>query len=190
MPGLGVTIAVMHSGQILLTRREDFEVWCLPGGAVEPRESLAQAAIRETREETGIDVELTRLVGAYSRPLSRGGGMHLILFAARPVGGALAPDPGEVVEAGYFTGDALPEPMLWGHRQQAIDALAGASGRAWTQNAQMPFKDDVTREQLYAMRDSSGLSRQAFYLNYFPLLGPEDALLEVDSETDNRSFTQ
>ena len=67
MPGLGVNTAIVRDNRILLTLRSDWEVWCLPGGGVEANESLAQAAIRETREELGFDVQLTRLVGLYSR---------------------------------------------------------------------------------------------------------------------------
>ena len=67
MPGIAANVAVIQDGKILLTKREDFEVWCLPSGGVEDGESLAEAAIRETKEETGVDVELTRLVGVYSR---------------------------------------------------------------------------------------------------------------------------
>jgi ADP-ribose pyrophosphatase YjhB (NUDIX family) len=85
---LGANVAIIQSGRILLTKREDFEVWCLPGGHIDPRESLAQTAIREAHEETGLDIELLRLVGVYSR-LSEGGDMHLALFAARPIGGTL-----------------------------------------------------------------------------------------------------
>src|SRR3712207_8594830 len=44
-----VTIAVIDGGKILLTKREDFEVWCLPGGGVDPGESVAQAAIRDRK---------------------------------------------------------------------------------------------------------------------------------------------
>jgi ADP-ribose pyrophosphatase YjhB (NUDIX family) len=54
MPSLGVNIAVIQDGQILLTQREDFEVWCLPGGEVDACESIAQAAVREALEETGL----------------------------------------------------------------------------------------------------------------------------------------
>ncbi len=42
MPDFGVGIAIIQESKILLTLREDFEVWCLPGGAVETGESLAQ----------------------------------------------------------------------------------------------------------------------------------------------------
>ena len=52
-PAFGVEIAIIQDQQILLTQRADLPVWCLPGGAVGAHESLAQAAIRETVEETG-----------------------------------------------------------------------------------------------------------------------------------------
>ena len=81
MAGLAVNVAVIHEGKILLTQREDFETWILPSGGVEDGESIAQAAIRETKEETGLDVELTRLVGIYSR-LSNMAQFHAVLFSA------------------------------------------------------------------------------------------------------------
>ena len=73
MPGLAVIVAIIEDEKVLLTKREDFEVWCLPGGGVEDGETLAEGAIREAKEETGLDVELTSLVGVYSR---LGGGMR------------------------------------------------------------------------------------------------------------------
>ena len=51
----------MEDGRILLAKREDFEVWCIPGGMVEDGESVARAAVREIAEETGLTVELTVL---------------------------------------------------------------------------------------------------------------------------------
>jgi ADP-ribose pyrophosphatase YjhB (NUDIX family) len=63
MPTLGVNIAILdESSRLLLTRREDFDVWCLPGGEVEAGETLMQAALREAEEETGVRVRLTHLV--------------------------------------------------------------------------------------------------------------------------------
>lgn len=55
-------------GEILMIRRTDNDNWALPGGAIDLGESVTQAAIRETKEETGIDVEITGLIGIYSDP--------------------------------------------------------------------------------------------------------------------------
>jgi len=88
MSALAVNVAVIQDGKILLTQREDFGTWILPSGGVEDGESIAQAAIRETKEETGLDIELTRLVGVYSR-LSNMSLGYMILFAAKPIGGKI-----------------------------------------------------------------------------------------------------
>ena len=53
---------------ILLTRREDNGRWCLPGGGLEPGEDVSEGCIREVWEETGLHVEIARLVGVYSSP--------------------------------------------------------------------------------------------------------------------------
>ncbi|SRR6266704_1975788 len=68
MPGVYAKVVVIDAGRILLVQREDFKTWGLPGGHVEDGESVAQAAVREVLEETGFEVELTRLVGIYIRP--------------------------------------------------------------------------------------------------------------------------
>jgi ADP-ribose pyrophosphatase YjhB (NUDIX family) len=47
MTALGANVAIIYDNQVLLTKREDFEVWCLPGGHVEPGEPLADTAICE-----------------------------------------------------------------------------------------------------------------------------------------------
>lgn len=57
-----------EQGQILLIRRTDSGNWSLPGGAIELGESVRQAAVRETKEESGIDCEVTGVAGIYSNP--------------------------------------------------------------------------------------------------------------------------
>jgi ADP-ribose pyrophosphatase YjhB (NUDIX family) len=54
--------------QILLIRRTDNGLWSLPGGAMEPGETVIGCAVREVKEETGIEVEVTGLVGIFSNP--------------------------------------------------------------------------------------------------------------------------
>ncbi|MBN1284804.1 MAG: NUDIX domain-containing protein [Anaerolineae bacterium] len=166
MIAIGANIAIIRDGRIVLTRREDFEVWCLPGGHLEPNETLVQTALREAREETGLEVELTRLVGLYAYPNWRDG-MQTILFAARPAGGELRPADGEALDIGYFDPVCLPEPFVWWHRQQVYDAMNGAGeGVAWMIDRVWPFERDMTRAELYALRDESGLSRAGFYAKY------------------------
>jgi len=164
MHGLAVIVTVINNGKVLLTKREDFEVWCLPGGGVEDGESLAEAGIREAKEETGLDVELTRLVGVYSRI---GGGMHdvhAVLYAARPVGGELKLQPGETVEVAYFPFDHLPSEMLFGHKKRISDAINNRNGMSVRQENNVRDKKIYTRKEIYEARDRSGLTRQQFYL--------------------------
>jgi ADP-ribose pyrophosphatase YjhB (NUDIX family) len=69
-------VVVNDDGEILLIRRSDNDNWALPGGAMDLGESLPQAAKRETAEETGVDVEITGLVGIYTDP------RHVILYTS------------------------------------------------------------------------------------------------------------
>jgi ADP-ribose pyrophosphatase YjhB (NUDIX family) len=151
MPGFGVVVAVLAGDQVVLQLREDAGLWNLPGGVVEPGESLAEAAVREVREETGLEVRLTRLVGVYSRPRWRQGGNHQILFAAAPVGGDLRRfETAETLDARFFAATALPERLVWWHRRLVADAVGGVGGGvAWTLDAVWPFasdRDDVTEQ--------------------------------------------
>lgn len=164
MPGLAVIVAVIEDGKVLLTKREDFEVWCLPGGGVEEGESLAEGAIREAKEETGLDVELTRLVGVYSR---LGGGMHdvhAVLYAAKPVGGELSTQPHETIEVAYFPFDQLPEELLFGHKKRIHDAIQDSKAVSVRQEIKMIDTRTYTRKEIYEARDRSGLTRRQFYL--------------------------
>jgi ADP-ribose pyrophosphatase YjhB (NUDIX family) len=65
-----------EAGELLLVRRSDSDNWALPGGAVDLGESLTQAAVRETKEESGIDCEITGLTGIYSDPA------HVLLYTS------------------------------------------------------------------------------------------------------------
>jgi len=179
MPALGVNTAVIQAGKILLTLRPDFEVWCLPGGGVDDDESLAQAARRETRDEVGLEVRLTRLVGTYSRPGWLNGGLHVVVFAAEIVGGELALQADEVLAARFFGPEELPSEMLLGHAQRARDALAGASGLARWQDAEWPFPSNLTRSQLYDLCARSGLPKAEFYARYVGKPGPQGDQVEV-----------
>jgi 8-oxo-dGTP pyrophosphatase MutT (NUDIX family) len=68
-------IVADSQGRILLHRRSDNELWALPGGVMEVGETIAETARRETKEETGFDVEPFSLVGIYTNP------GHVIAFS-------------------------------------------------------------------------------------------------------------
>lgn len=75
VPGVNVVVTNV-AGEVLLIRRSDNQNWAVPGGAIDLGESMAHAAVRETREETGIDCEITGLVGIYTDP------KHLVLYTS------------------------------------------------------------------------------------------------------------
>lgn len=64
-----VTVAIRDDeGRILLIHKVDNDLWALPGGGHDPGERITDTAVREVREETGLDVEIVRLVGTYTDP--------------------------------------------------------------------------------------------------------------------------
>ncbi|SCG80644.1 ADP-ribose pyrophosphatase YjhB, NUDIX family [Micromonospora echinaurantiaca] len=66
---VAVTVFVQdEQGRVLLIQRTDNGLWALPGGAQDFGEYIAETAVRETREETGIEVEVTGVVGIYTNP--------------------------------------------------------------------------------------------------------------------------
>ena len=75
VPSVNVVV-VNDADEILMIRRSDNENWAVPGGAIDLGESMTQAAIRETKEESGIDCEITGLVGIYTDP------KHVIVYTS------------------------------------------------------------------------------------------------------------
>lgn len=168
MNELGVNIAIFDdAGRVLLIQRDDFEVWCMAGGAVDAGEDPATAAIREAREETGLEVALTGMVGVYTSHNYEGDTTHIIVFRARALRVVGVPDPHEVRQTAYFAPDALPEAMLIWQHERIADAAAGYVGRVVRELREHRFPPQPNRAALYAMRDASGLTPSAFYLSHF-----------------------
>jgi ADP-ribose pyrophosphatase YjhB (NUDIX family) len=95
--------------------------WYLPAGFVEYDESPAEAAVREVREETGLDIALEGLLGVYQFGDQRHGRGNLILYRARVVGGKL--EPGDDADAvGFFGPDELPEDIAFDSTREALRA--------------------------------------------------------------------
>ncbi len=129
-PRVGANAIVFNeAGEILLTRRADNGQWCLPGGHMDFGETLAETAVRETLEETGLHVQVERLIGVYSAPYPDGITLNdtnqvvIASFLCRVTGGE--PCLGsETTGIGYFPAHQLPQPLLSFHRQRIEDALA------------------------------------------------------------------
>jgi 8-oxo-dGTP pyrophosphatase MutT (NUDIX family) len=98
VPSVNVVVT-NDAGDVLMIRRTDNGNWAVPGGSIDLGESLIDAAIRETREESGIDVEVTGITGIYTDPkhvilyTSNGEARQefSILLTARPLGGQPTP---------------------------------------------------------------------------------------------------
>jgi ADP-ribose pyrophosphatase YjhB (NUDIX family) len=113
-----------NRGIVLIKRKNPPEGWALPGGFVEYGESLEAAAVREAKEETGLDVELLRQFHAYSDP-KRDPRHHTItiVFIATAKGKASAGD--DAKEIGVFSKDTLPEQIAFDHRDIINDYYSG-----------------------------------------------------------------
>ena len=128
---LGCSAAIFdEQRRISLTRRADNGQWCMPGGAVESGESVAEACEREVFEETGLNVQVRRLVGVYSHPdqlvVYPDGNKAFIValhFEAEIVGGSLGLS-NETTDFGYFTLEEIQGMELLGrHKERIIDTL-------------------------------------------------------------------
>lgn len=91
--------------KILLQKREDFRIWDIPGGMVEKGEDFASAAIRETYEETGLDVEVAKHVGDFYRPQTK---KVAHLYECRVIGGQIIKKSNETVDVNWFSIKELP----------------------------------------------------------------------------------
>ncbi len=116
--------------EVLLTRRADNGLWCLPGGMVDPGESISETAEREVLEETGLVVRVIRLTGVYSNPdrvivYPDGEKAHVVVlnFEVEQVGGSLGLSS-ETTDARYFpVSEAVQMPLFHDHADILRDAL-------------------------------------------------------------------
>ncbi|WP_395370766.1 NUDIX domain-containing protein [Streptomyces tubercidicus] len=126
-------VVVDDTGRILLQRRRDNAMWALPGGGMHIGESLPDCAVRETREETGVEVEITGIVGTYSDP------RHVfayddgevrqefsVCFLARPVAGSLAVSEESTDVRWFEPGEVDALPMVAAIRKRVNDWRDGS----------------------------------------------------------------
>lgn len=120
-------------GKLLLTRRTDNGRWCLPGGRMEPGESVAEAAAREVLEETGLQTKALAVLGVTSNPHmiytypdgNRWQGIEIDV-ELRVIGGELSTSD-EVSEFGYFALDDLDSiDLMESERERVLAVLSGS----------------------------------------------------------------
>lgn len=124
-PFLTVDVIIEYNPGILLVKRKNPpEGWALPGGFVDYGESLESAAVREAKEETGLDIELYRQFHAYSDP-GRDTRHHTatLVFIAKAAGSPVAGD--DAKDIGIFRKDTLPELIAFDHRKILDDYFTG-----------------------------------------------------------------
>ena len=114
LPLVGVTAVVLDDdGRVLLHRRSDDGRWATPGGILEPGEQPAPAVVRETWEETGVEVRVERLATVVTQePHTYPNGDQVqfldLAFRCRPVGGTLRADGDESLEVAWFAPADMP----------------------------------------------------------------------------------
>ncbi|MBU1228682.1 MAG: NUDIX hydrolase [Proteobacteria bacterium] len=116
-PLLAVDVLVHLPGRgiVLVERRNPPRGWALPGGFVDVGESCEAAAVREMREETGLDVELTALLGVYSDPArDPRGHTASAVYTAQALDAGLLLAGDDAAQAAVFPLDALP-PLAFDH---------------------------------------------------------------------------
>jgi len=125
---IGVGGAVVRDGRLLFVRRASRHGrgnWQLPGGFIEPDETIEQAVVREVQEEAGVAAEVEAVLGLRSRyDPDSGNGIYVILLL-RPVSGEPMADGYEVDQAGYFSLDEIRElkplpPVNWEIAQRVL----------------------------------------------------------------------
>lgn len=120
-PTVDVVISLPGDRVVLVARRFPPLGWALPGGFVDEGETVEAAAVREAREETGLEVTLTALLGVYSDP-RRDARRHTMstVFLGRAAGAPAGGD--DAAEARPFAWDALPSPLCFDHAEILADA--------------------------------------------------------------------
>lgn len=124
IPTVDLIIELKERGIVLIQRKNPPPGWALPGGYVDYGESLEEAAVREAREETSLDVKLVRQFHSYSDP-SRDPRQHTIttVFIGRAEGEPAAAD--DAKEVGVFSREDLPRDLAFDHEQILRDYFEG-----------------------------------------------------------------
>ena len=130
VPTVDIIIEMQDGRIVLILRKNPPPGWALPGGFVDYGESAEAAAVREAREETGLEVSLIEQFHTYSDP-DRDPRQHTlsVVFIAKAAGEPEGAD--DALEARGFDPEKLPEPMAFDHERIISDYLSYRREKAW-----------------------------------------------------------
>ncbi|MBN2411034.1 NUDIX hydrolase [candidate division KSB1 bacterium] len=121
-PTPAAAVVLVENGRVLLVKRK-YEpkagFWSLPAGFVEYDETPEQAAVRETREETGIMTRITKLLGVTGSCEDHNSNIVLVIYKVEKISGSLTPGD-DAIEAKYFRLDHLPENMAFSSHKMVL----------------------------------------------------------------------
>ena len=178
VPGVGLLVE-MEGGIVLVLRGQAPFVgwWALPSGYIEADESVEQAAVRECKEETGLDVELLELFGVYSFPEGPVQSGIVIFYRARPVGGELEAGD-DAQDAGVFPPDALPEKLAFRTHREVL--------ARWLRSRSPEFRADVPSIVIREARAED----EARVLELLPLIPSNADLTSLEMQAAAQRFRE
>ena len=145
-------VVINKKEEVLLVLRQDFRIWALPGGGLEPDETWEQAAVRETLEETGYAVEILQYVGEYWRPqMSEGQGDLKRVFLAQVTGESPSQHDDESIDVRWFPITALPKRMFRFSREHISDALTRSDTPLYKEQ-RLPLWMDIFIRTAFVLR--------------------------------------
>jgi ADP-ribose pyrophosphatase YjhB (NUDIX family) len=115
IPTVDIIIEIESKGIVLIKRKNPPYGWAIPGGFVDYGESLEEAAMREAKEETNLDVKLARQFHTYSDP-KRDPRHHSISTVYIAKGNGIPQAKDDAIEIGIFTESNLPNEIAFDHR--------------------------------------------------------------------------
>ncbi len=129
-PAPGAGVIIMRGKQVCLVQRKyppRQGLWTVPTGFMEWDETIGETAVREVKEETGLDVELTALHEVETGVLPPNQPVLVVFFTARECGGELAAGD-DAAAVGFYPLDALPGPIAFGAHRRVLAELASGQG--------------------------------------------------------------
>jgi 8-oxo-dGTP diphosphatase len=176
VPGVGVLIE-MGDGIVLIRRGHAPHRgrWALPSGFIEADESIEDAALRECKEETGLEVELLELFGVDSFPEGPVQSGIIVFYRARPIAGELAPGD-DAAQAAVFPPDALPADLAFRTHRTVLTRWAGLRG---SMTPFAPLTDDSQRLALDLLIRRARADDEPVVLSLLPFI-PANASMTAE----------